>query len=63
MERITVLYKEASALRVLARRSDMLPIRGRVLLLAARCENLARWMEENPEAADLRHRDVPPDLH
>ena len=48
MERITVLYKEASALRVLAGRSEMQPIRGQLLGLAARCEMLAKSMEENP---------------
>ena len=51
MERITVLYKEASALRVLAGRSEMQPIRGQLLSLAARCEMLAKSMEENQQAA------------
>ena len=51
MERITVLYKEASALRALAGRSEMQPIRGQLLGLAARCEMLAKSMEENQQAA------------
>ena len=63
MERVTTLYKEASALRVLARRSEMLPIRDQLLGLALRCEYLAQWMEENPEATDLRRDGYPPDLH
>jgi hypothetical protein len=42
MERVTNLYKEASALRVLAARIDMQPIRDRLLDLAARCEYLAK---------------------
>ena len=41
----------------------MLPIRDEILDLAARYEKLAKWMEENPQAAGLRPDDVPPDLH
>jgi len=63
MERVTTLYNEASALRVLARRSEMLPIRDQLLGLALRCEYLAQWMEENPEPADVRQNTFSPDLH
>ncbi len=63
MERVTNLYKEASALRALARRSEMLPIRDQLLGLALRCEYLAQCMEESPEAADLMEDAFPPDLH
>jgi hypothetical protein len=62
LKRVTELYQEAASLRVLARHSDMLPIRDQILDLAARYEKLAKWMEENPQAADLRPDDVPPDL-
>jgi hypothetical protein len=63
MERITKLYQEAWALRVLARRSDMQPLRDELLALAARCERLAKWMEENPWEADLREEEFPADLY
>jgi len=64
MGRITVLYKEASALRVLAGRSEMQPIRGQLLGLAARCERLAKWMQEEESlTADLKQEAFPPDLH
>ena len=63
MERISALYNEASALRVLAWRFEMLPLRDRVLDLAARCEMLAKSMEESLQAADLRQKGFPPDLH
>jgi hypothetical protein len=49
MERVTSLYQEASALRVLAGRSDMQPIRDQLLGLAARCEQMAKSIAENPE--------------
>jgi hypothetical protein len=63
MERITMLHQEAWALRGLARHSDMLPIRDQLLDLAARCENLAKWMQENPWEADLGEEEFPADLH
>jgi hypothetical protein len=63
MERLTKLYNEAWALRALARRSDMLPIRDQLLALAAGCETFAKWIEEIPPAADLQQDDFPPDLH
>jgi hypothetical protein len=63
MERVTALYEEASALRVLAGRIDMQPIRDQLLGLAARCEKLAKWMKENPQDAGLRPDALPPDLH
>jgi hypothetical protein len=49
MERVTKLYLEASALRALAERMDMLPIRDQLLGLAARCEQMAKSIAENPE--------------
>ena len=63
MERVTKLYQEATALRVLAERMDMLPIRDQLLDLATRCETLAKRMEENPVWADLRDDEFPADLH
>ena len=51
MERVTALYSEASALRVLADRVDMLPIRDQLLDLAARCEQLAKSMEADLQDA------------
>jgi len=63
MERITKLYQEARALRVLARRSDMQPIRDQLLDLAARYERLAKRMEENTQVSGLRQEAFPPDLH
>ena len=62
MERITMLYQEAWALRGLARRSDMLPLRDELLDLAERCEKLAKWMEET-RGADLGEEEFPTDLH
>ena len=46
---IIALRQEASALRALAERIDLAPIRDRLLELAARCEVLAESME-GPEA-------------
>lgn len=63
MERVTKLYQEAASLRALAQRPDMLPLRDQLLDLAVRYEKLARRMEENPQAADLRPEAFPPDLH
>jgi hypothetical protein len=54
MERVTILYHEASALRALAGRFEMQPIRDQLLDLAARCERMAKSMEQNPQDADLR---------
>jgi hypothetical protein len=62
MERVTSLYQEASALRVLAERIDMLPIRDQLLDLAARFEQMAKSMEKHPEDADLRQDELA-DLH
>ncbi len=47
MGRIITLRKEASALRALALRIDMQPLRDQLLDLASRCEELAKSMEEN----------------
>ena len=63
MERVTILYHEASALRALAGRFEMQPIRDQLLDLATRCETLAKRMEENPVWADLRDDEFPADLH
>jgi hypothetical protein len=63
MERVTKLYLEASALRALAERMDMLPIREQLLYLAMRCEKLAKRMEADPEWADLREEEFPADLY
>jgi len=41
MERIIALRQEATALRALAERTDLAPIRDQLLDLAARCEALA----------------------
>ena len=54
MERLPMLYREASALRALAGRFDMQPIRDQLLDLAARCEKLAKSLKENQQHADLR---------
>jgi hypothetical protein len=51
MERVTALYSEASALRELAERIDMLPIRDQLLDLAARYEQLAKSMEADLQDA------------
>jgi hypothetical protein len=45
MERIITLRKEASALRALAERIDLAPIRDQLLDLAARCEVRAKSMQ------------------
>jgi len=61
MERIITLRKEASALRALAERIDLAPIRDRLLDLAARCEVLAKSMESLeavPELARKQHQRV-----
>ena len=63
MERIIRLYQEASALRVLAGRMEMQPIRDQLLDLAGRCERLAKSMEENPQHADLGQEDVLADFY
>lgn len=58
-----MLHEQASILRTLAESFDIQPIRDQLLGLAARCEELARSMEENPQNADLRQDDLQPDLH
>ena len=63
MEQVTKLIQEASELRGLADRSEMQPIRDQLLGLAMRCQCLAKWLEENWPAADLREDAFPPDLH
>ena len=63
MVRVTKLYQEAWALRGLARHSDMLPVREQLLDLAACSERLAKWLEEESQAADLKQDALPPDLH
>jgi hypothetical protein len=63
MERVAMLREQASILRKLAGSFDIQSIRDRLLDLAARCEELARSMEENSRAADLGLEDCPADLH
>jgi len=58
-----MLHEQASILRALAESFDIQPIRDQLLGLAARCEELARSMEEDPQSADLRQDDLQPDLH
>ncbi len=50
MERVTVLHKEASALRALAGRFEMQPLKDALLDLAARCDVLAKSMGESAAA-------------
>lgn len=54
MERITILREQASVLRALAASFDIPTMRDRLLELAARCDALARSLEENPQAAGLK---------
>ena len=63
MERAAILREQASILRALAESFDIQPIRDQLLGLAARCEELAKSMEENPQSADLRQVDSLSDLH
>jgi hypothetical protein len=63
MERLIMLRKEAAALRALALRVDMQPLRDQLLDLALRCEELAKSMEENPPAAPFKPNELLPDLH
>jgi len=63
MERITVLREQASVLRALAGSFDVKEIRDQLLDLAARCEEMVKSLEENPQAAGLTRPAVAPDLH
>jgi hypothetical protein len=63
MERVTILRQQAAALRTLARSFDIQTIRDQLLDITVHCEELAKSMEENPQAARLRLDDFPPDLH
>jgi len=59
MERIAVLREQAALLRTLAFSFDIQEIQDQLLDLAARCDELAKSMEENSQAVGLN----PPDLH
>jgi hypothetical protein len=63
MERIAILREQASVLRALARSFDIPAMRDQLLDVAARCEALARSIEENlpsagiePQASTVPHR-------
>jgi len=49
MRRITILREQTSILRSLANSFDVLSIRNQLLDLAARCDEMAKSMEENPQ--------------
>jgi hypothetical protein len=51
MERITMLRQQAAILRTLASSFDIERIRDQLLDIAARCDELATTLEENPPAA------------
>ena len=53
MERIATLREQASVLRALARSFDIPAMRDQLLDIAARCEALARSIEENLPSADV----------
>ena len=61
--RVRMLREQAAVLRKLAGSFDIQPIRDQLLNLAACCEELAKSMEENPQAASLRQDDFPSYLH
>jgi hypothetical protein len=63
MERIVVLREQAALLRTLAFSFDIQEIQDQLLDLAARCDELAKSMEERRQGADLRPDELPPDLH
>jgi hypothetical protein len=53
MERIAILREQASVLRALARSFDIPAMRDQLLDVAARCEALARSIEENLPSAGI----------
>jgi len=53
MERIARLHEQASVLQMLAGSFDIQTIRDQLLELAARCDQLADSMEQNPQSAGL----------
>ena len=63
MERIAILREQAAVLRKLASSFDVQSIRDQLLDIAARWDEMVRWLEENPQAAGLRPRSSQPDPH
>lgn len=57
MERIATLREQAAILRTLASSFDIETIRGQLLELALQVDELAKSIEENPEAAGLSPSD------
>jgi hypothetical protein len=53
MERIAILREQASLLRALATSFDIPLMRDQSLEIAARCDAIARSLEENPQSADV----------
>jgi hypothetical protein len=53
MERIATLREQASVLRALARSFDIPAMRDQLLDIAARCDALARSIEQNLPSADV----------
>jgi len=58
MERIERLREQASILRALAGSFDIEDIRDQLLDIAKRCDDLAKSMAADPEAAGLHTRDL-----
>jgi len=63
VERIILLREQASVLRTLATSFDVLNIRDQLLDIAARCEEMVKSIEENPQGAGLGPPNMQPDLH
>jgi len=63
VERITLLREQAAVLRTLATSFDVLNIRDQLVDIAARCEAMAKSIEENPQGAGLSPPNMQPDLH
>lgn len=62
MERIAILHEQAAVLRALAGSFEVETMRDQLLDLAARCDDMAKALEENAGAAGM----IPagfPDLH
>jgi len=53
MERIAILREQASVLRALATSFDIPLMRDQLLEIAARCDAIARSLEENAQSADV----------
>ena len=62
MERIAILHEQAAVLRALASSFEVETMRDQLLDLAARCEEMAKSLEENRRTAGLKSSDFPPDL-